>query len=84
MRLGHTMSISFTPLAAPRPKCAPRQLEQTRREQIHLHQLSTKPALLYIWIATCIQALYGQADAIQLNAKYGPHRGALAYLPTGQ
>jgi hypothetical protein len=32
----------------------------------------TKRILLYLWIATCIQALYGQADAIQLSAKYGP------------
>jgi hypothetical protein len=33
---------------------------------------ATKPALLCIWIAGCVQALYGQADAIQFNAKYGP------------
>jgi len=33
---------------------------------------ATKAALLYIWIATFIQALYGQVDSIQLNAKYGP------------
>jgi hypothetical protein len=33
---------------------------------------ATRGALLYIWIATFIQALYGQVDSIQSNAKYGP------------
>lgn len=33
---------------------------------------TTKPALLCFWTATCVQTLYGQVDAIQFNAKYGP------------
>jgi hypothetical protein len=33
---------------------------------------ATKQTLLCIWIAMCAHTLYGQVDAIQYDAKYGP------------